>query len=129
MVALQSAAAPTGSLLMLPHHHQQHQQLQSPAAWRFSLPASPTTTNSTSSGSSDVQPQQQQWQQQQPAAAVQYELGSQMEDGLLEGMRQFEAGVDRAFGAFTQGMHMIDAAQASSEQVRCCCNFQEDTPA
>lgn len=64
-------------------------------------------------------------QQQQPA--LQFELGSQMEDSLLEGMRQFEAGVDRAFGAFTQGMHMIDAAQASSEQVgwsgfmRCWC--------
>jgi len=40
-----------------------------------------------------------------------------MEDSLLEGMRQFEAGVDRAFGALSSKLHAIDAAQASSDQV------------
>jgi hypothetical protein len=46
-------------------------------------------------------------------------------------VRQIEAQVDRAFGAFSSGVHVIDAAQASSEQVGndyqlyghdyCCC--------
>lgn len=115
MVVLRSAAAPAGSVLLLPHHQQQQQpSAAAAAAWRFDLPAVSIVPSSNSSSSSDGQ------QQQQPAApaALQFELGSQMEDSLLEGMRQFEAGVDRAFGAFTQGMHMIDAAQASSEQVR-----------
>jgi hypothetical protein len=36
---------------------------------------------------------------------------------VLEAVRQIEAQVDRAFGAFSSGVHMIHAAQASSEQV------------
>jgi hypothetical protein len=37
---------------------------------------------------------------------------------VSEAVRQIEAQADRAFGAFSSGVHMIDAAQASSEQVR-----------
>jgi hypothetical protein len=98
MVLLQSAA-PTGGALVF----QQQQQQQQPTGWQFELPSSSTSSTS-------------QQQQQQ----LQFELGSQMEDSLLEGMRQFEAGVDRAFGAFTNSVHVTDAAQASSEQVGSC---------
>jgi hypothetical protein len=56
-------------------------------------------------------------------------LGSQVQDTMLEVVRQIEAQVDCqstpvcasqrcVFGAFSSGVHMIDAAQASSEQVR-----------
>lgn len=46
-----------------------------------------------------------------------FSLSSQVEDGMLEAARQMEAGFDRAFGAISSRVHMIDAAQASSEQV------------
>ncbi|KAF6257207.1 ClpP/crotonase [Scenedesmus sp. NREL 46B-D3] len=45
-----------------------------------------------------------------------FSVGSKFEDGMLEAVRQIEAQVDRALGAFSSGAHMIDAAQASSEQ-------------
>jgi cbb3-type cytochrome oxidase cytochrome c subunit len=40
-----------------------------------------------------------------------------LDDCESEAVRQIEAQVHRAFGAFSSGVHMIDAAQASSEQV------------
>jgi hypothetical protein len=103
MVLLQSAAATGGALVQ----QQQQQQQQQPTGWQFELPSSSSSSTSTSTSH----------QQQQQ---LQFELGSQMEDSLLESMRQFEAGVDRAFGAFTNSVHLIDAAQASSEQVSTC---------
>lgn len=54
---------------------------------------------------------------QQQTEHLLFTLSSQVEDGMLEAVRQLEAGFDRAFGAFGNSLHMMDAALASSEQV------------
>jgi hypothetical protein len=99
---------------------QQQQQLASSNSTAF------FTLGSSSSSSEDARGhlaalaapnQQQQQQQQQHGQQLLFSVGSQVEDGMLEAVRQIEAQVDRAFGAFSSGVHMIDAAQASSEQV------------
>jgi hypothetical protein len=116
----QTTLQATQIMLQLPQQQQQQQQFASSRAFFF------TTSSSSSSDSSGLAaaaaaPNSQQQQQQQ--GQLLFSVGSQIEDGMLEVVRQLEAQVDRAFGAVSSGVHMIDAAQASSEQVRRLCRF------
>jgi hypothetical protein len=125
----------TQHMLQLGQQHQQQQQQQQQQPWGvqqqqvsataagsqayFTLSSSSNSGGSAAGGLSALAAStQQQQQQQQQHGQLLFSVGSQVEDGMLEAVRQIEAQVDRAFGAFSSGVHMIDAAQASSEQVR-----------
>ncbi|WIA44148.1 hypothetical protein OEZ86_010486 [Tetradesmus obliquus] len=96
----------TQLLLQLP---QQQQQVASSRAFFL-------TSSSSDAGALAAAAAAAPDQQQQQHGQLLFSVGSRVEDGMLEVVRQLEAQVDRAFGAVSSGVHMIDAAQASSEQ-------------
>jgi hypothetical protein len=110
----QQSLQETQYMLQLPQQQQQQQQVVASSSRAFFVTTSSSSSSSSGTGLQAMAAPNQQQQQGQ----LLFSVGSQIEDGMLEVVRQLEAQVDRAFGAVSSGVHMIDAAQASSEQVK-----------
>lgn len=98
----------------MPRQHHVSSSVSAPSPWMLRQQQQQQLHQQAVPGGRTESESSQQQQQQ-----LMFSLGSQVEDSMLEAVRQLEAGFDRAFGAFNSSVHMIDAAQARGEQVTC----------